>query len=188
MLKPSEQSTLRNHSHGRIDRNNSVLKVLAGLLVLSLLLACALPSRFIILNLSPSVAPGFYVAIGARPGAGQLVEFRLPRAFQDAYPQCAVCARSNTLILKPIAAGPGDHVDTTGSVLRINGITLAPIQTHDSQGRPLPVWRANRLLEHGEYFVFSGRVWNSLDSRYFGPIRDGDIVAVRAPLITWGPP
>jgi type IV secretory pathway protease TraF len=35
-----------------------------------------------------------------------------------------------------------------------------------------------------EYFVFSDRVANSFDSRYFGPISKAAIIGVYRPLIT----
>jgi len=33
--------------------------------------------------------------------------------------------------------------------------------------------------------VLSTRVWNSLDSRYLGPIRRDQIIAVRIPVSEW---
>lgn len=137
-------------------------------------------SRFIVLNLSPSVPLGLYVKIDDQPSAGQLVEFQLP-------PHIMGDGRHahHRVILKPIAAGPGDHIDTTGDWLLIDGRCVAPIFSVDSEGRPLPVWRARRVLHPGEFFVFSARVPNSFDSRYYGPIRREDIIAVRRPLWTW---
>ncbi|MGD8450901.1 MAG: S26 family signal peptidase [Phycisphaerae bacterium] len=159
--------------------------MLVGLLSVWVIITVKLPPRLITLNVSPSIAPGFYIAVRASPAVGSFVEFPLPQAFRDTLPGCAVCARQDALILKPIAAGPGDRVDTTGARLVINGVPLAPIRTQDSQGHPVPVWRANRVLGEDEYFAFSARVPNSLDSRYFGPIQRSDIVALRAPLVTW---
>lgn len=166
-------------------RRRTWLSVLIAVLILCGLITHVFRWRFVVLNLSPSIAPGLYVAVDAQPVAGQLAEFPLPQTFRGAFPECSACAREDTLILKPIAAGPGDHVDTTGGWLVINGARLAPIHTHDSQGHAVPVWRAKRVLCSDEFFVFSVRVPNSLDSRYFGPIQRTDIVAVRAPLVTW---
>jgi len=144
------------------------------------LLWYAAQTRFIVLNVSPSVPLGLYVKIDDRPSAGHLVEFQLP-------PHVMGDGRHarHRVILKPIAAGPGDHIDTTGDWLFINERCIAPIFTVDSEGQPLPVWRARRVLQPGEFFVFSARVPNSFDSRYFGPIRCEDIIAVRRPLWTW---
>lgn len=170
--------------HTRIRR----LAKFAAVLALWMLVASALPTRLVVVNLSSSVAPGLYAASGGHPSKARLIEFPIPQAFLERFPDSPIRTRRYALVLKPVAAGPGDHVDTTGSNLRINGTPLAAIQTHDSQGRPLPVWRADRMLETDEFFVFSPRAWNSLDSRYFGPIRRQDIVSVRTPLLTWGGP
>lgn len=137
--------------------------------------------RIVVMNLSPSISLGLYVAVDDEPAVGRLVEFRLPDATRDAAPYLR-----HRVLLKPIAAGPGDLIDTSGEVLWINGRRIAPIHTSDSQGRPLPVWRAKRVLEPDEFFVYSGRVPNSLDSRYYGPVRRSRIIAVRVPLWTWG--
>jgi len=137
-------------------------------------------TRFIVLNLSPSVPFGLYVEVHDELSAGRLVEFRLPPDTIDGHRSAR-----NRVILKPIAAGPGDQVDTTGDWLLINDRRVAPIFTMDSKGQPLPVWRARRLLQTGEYFLFSARVPNSFDSRYYGPVRRADIIAVRRPLWTW---
>jgi len=77
-------------------------------------------------------------------------------------------------------------VDTTGSFLVIDGRAIAPMPPNtDSAGRPLPVWRQSRVLGADEFFVFSGRIPNSFDSRCYGPIRREHIESVRRALITW---
>ena len=159
--------------------SHPVLTTLAALLLLAVTLAQVLPDRFFVLNLSPSVACRVYVLADAEPVIGNLVEFRTKELFGSGY----LCPHGT--ILKPIAAGPGDHIDTTGESLFINAERVAPIFTRDSEGRPLPVWRVNRVLERDEFFVLSTRVWNSLDSRYLGSIRRNQIVAVRVPLSDW---
>jgi type IV secretory pathway protease TraF len=157
-----------------------ILTTLATLLLVTVTLAKLLPDRFLVLNLSPSVAYRLYVLVDAEPGIGDLVEFRTPN---EAFHSDHLSPPSS--ILKPIAAGPGDRIDTTGECLFINGDRVAPIFTRDSEGLPLPVWRVNRTLESDEFFVLSTRVWNSLDSRYLGSIRRHQIIAVRVPVSDW---
>jgi len=159
--------------------SHPVLTALGVLMLVAVTLAQLLPDRFLVLNLSPSVACRLYVLVDAEPAIDDLVEFRPKDSFGSDY----LCPQGT--ILKPIAAGPGDHIDTTGESLFINAERVAPIFTRDSEGHPLPVWRVNRVLESDEFFVLSTRVWNSLDSRYLGPIRRKQILAVRVPLSDW---
>lgn len=139
-------------------------------------------NRHFVVNLSPSLPYGLYRRIADEPARGRLVEFRLP---------IEPPSRARTpvqLVLKPIIAGQGDYVDTSGDSLWINGRPVAPIHRTDSAGRALPVWRASRRLEEDEFFTYSARVPNSFDSRYYGPVRRRDILAVYVPLWTLGEP
>jgi type IV secretory pathway protease TraF len=66
--------------------------------------------------------------------------------------------------------------------LRINGRDRAPIAVRDSCGVTLPRWTGCRRLGTSELFVFSDRVPNSFDSRYFGPIDRTSVVGVYKPV------
>jgi conjugative transfer signal peptidase TraF len=162
------------------------LRVAVGLLGMWAVLPTVVGQRVIVINTSPSVAPGLYVRCTTEPAVGQIVDFRIP-----ARARYYIAARTGQTgddwyILKPIAAGPGDRVDTTGTALMINGraVALMPPES-DGAGRPLPMWRENRVLGPDEFFVFSDRIPTSFDSRCYGPIRKGDIAAVRNALIVW---
>jgi conjugative transfer signal peptidase TraF len=87
-------------------------------------------------------------------------------------------------MLKAVAAGPGDSVCTAADHLVINGRDLAPIASRDGEGRALPRWTACRQLGPDELFVFSARVPNSFDSRYFGPVSRTAVMGVFNPLLT----
>ena len=156
-----------------------------GLLSLWITLSFLLANRQLVINTSPSVAPGIYLRVNERPAVGGIVDFRIPARAWPYIPKCTGRAGRHWYILKPIAAGPGDTVNTMGRWLYINGRKIAPIYTHDEKGRALPHWRADCVLGPCEYFVYSSRIWNSFDSRYYGPIRLHQIAAVRVPLITW---
>jgi type IV secretory pathway protease TraF len=86
-------------------------------------------------------------------------------------------------LLKTVAAGPGDHVCAAGGRLIIAGQYRAPIAWSDRRGRVLPHWAGCRRLAPDELFVFSDRVPDSFDSRYFGPIARRDVLGVFAPLV-----
>jgi conjugative transfer signal peptidase TraF len=157
---------------------------LIGLLALGI--ASAYGRRTFVINTSPSVAPGLYVRSAGKPAVGQIVDFRIPIAAEPYIYARTGQTGDDWYILKPIVAGPGDRVDTTGNWLIINGHRIAPMPSSNGHaGRSLPIWRANRALRPDEFFVFSGRIPNSFDSRCYGPIRSEEIESIRKPLITW---
>lgn len=137
------------------------------------------------INFSASLPRGVYVRCAGAPEAGSLIEFELPKTSRSDTPGHDPGRRYPARLLKPIAATGGDQIDTTGAFLLIDGRRVAPMTTHDSHGNPLPVWRAKRTLTADEFFVFSDRVPNSLDSRHFGPIRRNQTVCVRRPWLIW---
>ncbi len=158
------------------------LAVTAALGVASALLA----DRQVVLNTSPSVPPGLYARSSDPPAVGRLVDFCIPPAARPYVLARAGRDGRDWYILKPIVAGPGDRVDTTGSWLTVNGRPIAPMPpAADGFGRALPVWRAWRPLRAGEFLVVSTRIANSFDSRCYGPVTAGQIAAVRVPLVTW---
>jgi len=164
-----------------INKFIPVLAVLGMWMTLSLLLA----HRQIVINTSPSVAPGLYMRVNEKPQVGRIIDFRIPHLAWAYIKERTGHTGKHWYILKPIAAGPGDRINTIGPWLYINGRKTAPIYIHDEKGRLLPHWRADCVLGPGEYFVYSSRIWNSFDSRYYGPIRRRHIAAVRAPLVNW---
>jgi type IV secretory pathway protease TraF len=86
-------------------------------------------------------------------------------------------------LVKSLAAGPGDHVCTTDG-LTINGKWIAPVFDDAGDGVPLPRWRECRVLTTGEWFAYAPRIPNSLDGRYYGPVREADIIGVYLPVWT----
>lgn len=142
--------------------------------------------RQIVINTSPSVRPGLYVRSSASPRVGAIVDFRIPPMAREYVRARTGNAGEDWYILKPVAAGPGDRVDTTGDWLVINGRRIAPMPPPDNGNRlRLPIWRSRRALGSDEFFVFSDRIPNSFDSRCYGRIRRDQIEAVRRPLLTW---
>jgi conjugative transfer signal peptidase TraF len=143
-------------------------------------------NRQIVINTSPSVWPGLYVRSSAPPHVGEIIDFRIPLAAREYVRARTGNDGEDWYILKPVAAGPGDRVDTTGNWLVINGRRIAPMPPGtDHYNRHLPIWRGSRALGPNEFFVFSSRIPNSFDSRCYGPIPREQIDAVRTPLITW---
>jgi conjugative transfer signal peptidase TraF len=170
----------------QIDRARRVLLRIGAIVVVLAILPEIGTRRVLVINTSPSVAPGLYLRSSDEPAVGKLVDFCIPPAARDYVRGRTGSDGENWYILKPIAAGPGDFVDTSGGWLLINGQRIAPMPPQaDSAGRPLPRWRESRRLSADEFFVFSNRIPNSFDSRCYGPIRRQQIETVRCALITW---
>lgn len=89
--------------------------------------------------------------------------------------------------MKPEVAHEGDIVEFNSHGVAVNGRPLsnsAPLQ-FDAQGRPLEHWRFSRFkVRQGETWVISSYNPRSFDSRYFGPITNGQIRHHLIPLFT----
>jgi conjugative transfer signal peptidase TraF len=155
---------------------------LAALIPAPIALAQAATSAPVILiNDSPSEPTGLYIHAPDEPAVGRIIAFRPP---PGAWPYVgqAMPERARTSILKTIRAGEGDVVCARDQQLTINGARLASIARVDRRGRALPQWAGCRRLAQGEFFVFSARIPNSFDSRYYGPVRPSDVIGVYRPL------
>lgn len=131
----------------------------------------------IVWNRTPSMPEGFYVrSFGEAPAVGKIIAFPAPPSVVD-YAQKQGATGNLPWLIKPLAAGVGDHVCVTDH-LTINGQTIAPVFDTAPDGMPLPRWRECRVLADGEWFAYAPRRPDSLDSRYYGPVRDADVIGV----------
>jgi conjugative transfer signal peptidase TraF len=165
-----------------------------ALLFVGVVLAAGLPllslaqahRNLLLINRTPSEPLGVYVrAPGAPVRVSAVIAFPAPAAAFP-YADRREGFLHETPILKAVAALAGDRVCTLGGVLTINGVRRAPIAARDSRGVPLPHWTACRRLAAGEAFVFSNRVPNSFDSRYFGPVAVASAQVYRPLLVVRG--
>ncbi|MDH1180075.1 S26 family signal peptidase [Achromobacter mucicolens] len=141
----------------------------------------------LVYNASDSVPRGFYVIRMQPPRIGDAILTHLPA------PAARLAAERHYLptgvpLVKPIAAGYGDHVCVRNGVVRINGRVVTLALTHDRQSRPLTAWPGCRLLAEHEWFLLSTVHAASYDSRYFGPVPRTAAYGVAVPLWTWGTP
>jgi len=158
-------------------RRGRSAELLVSLAAVPIIATLVVQHPLLIANRTPSEPEGLYLRTFGAPKVGRIIAFQAPAAaFPYADRRLAYLHR--TPILKVIAAGPGDHVCTSHDVLNINGQDRAPILRQDGEGTALPRWRGCRALEPGEFFVFSDRVPNSFDSRYFGPVSRGAVIGV----------
>ena len=77
-------------------------------------------------------------------------------------------------LAKPVVGLPGDTIVVDLQAVSVNGTRLArsaPLD-RDRAGRPVVARFGTHVLGEGEYWLHSGRVATSIDSRYAGPVRD----------------
>lgn len=147
-----------------------------GLVALAAIVGLSIPfARLFAINPTESLPRGVYMKTDAPIAVGAVVEFKTPESVR------AHLAGQFDHLLKPVVAGPGETVDTTGGEVILNGAVVAnsALLDHDSQGRAVETWRERRVLGADEFFVLSTRIPNSVDSRYFGPIHRSQIESVR---------
>lgn len=136
-------------------------------------------------NDSASVPLGFWLRTTQPVALGEIVGFPPPQAAM-AYVAAHMPAYAHgKLILKYVVATAGDRICRAGEAFTVNGRLYGLAATKDGVGVNLPQWQGCQILAPGEVAVFSNRIPNSFDSRYYGPIPAGNIVGVYRPLWTW---
>ncbi|WP_299950114.1 S26 family signal peptidase [Hyphomonas sp. BRH_c22] len=107
---------------------------------------------------------------------GDLVVSNLPEAASRLAIQRRYLA-SGIPVIKTVRALEGDTVCAVDGVLFINGTPTVRLLSEDSLGRALPSpWKACRLLHAGDVLLLSERTPDSFDGRYFGTVRESDII------------
>jgi type IV secretory pathway protease TraF len=140
----------------RCARSRRLLKVALGSMVVWAILPSLFGHRVVVINTSPSVAPGLYMRYAIEPAVGRIIDFRIPYRARPYVQRRTGQDGEDWYILKPIAAGPGDRVDTTGSSLVINGRATAPMPPDlDGAGR----------FQYGEKIACSRRMSFSFSPR-----------------------
>ena len=141
-------------------------------------LACAVASH-LIWNRTPSLPLGVYMRTPSGcVGEGALVALRIPPAVRTLIHERRYLP-DGSLLIKPVAAVPGDYVCTRAGIRFINGEPFGSVLSRDSEGRDLPVYRACGVLPAGQVFLASHHP-RSFDSRNFGPV---DVHALQGTVI-----
>jgi type IV secretory pathway protease TraF len=176
-LPSSSSSASSSPSKGR-SIGSRLWPLAVGIAALGAVLAARSAGPLATWNHTPSLPEGLYVrSILEQPAVGRIVAFPAPAAALD-YARRRGGSGDPVLFLKPLAAGPGDHVCTVSGDLAINGQRLAPVLAAGPDGVPLPRWDGCRDLVPGEWFAYAPRLPNSFDGRYYGPVREADMVGV----------
>ena len=156
----------------------ALLGVAAGIGLLSF--SDAGPHPVLVWNASPSQPVGLYRVERRSVRVGDRVLVSLPPRV------AAFAARRGYLgrrayLLKPIAAMARERVCRWGAQVSVRGQRAVRAQARDRVGRALPVWQGCHHLRSGELFLLAADP-DSFDSRYFGAVPRGAIVA-RAVLV-----
>lgn len=142
----------------------------------------------IAINDSASVPIGFWQRLPYRAShvtIGTVIGFR-PNALAMSYvrPHMPEYVKRMT-IQKYVVGLPGQTMCRKGRGFSIDGRLLGYAAMRDSDGNALPDWSGCHVLKPGEYAVFSDRIPNSFDSRYYGAVKSADIRGIYKPLLTW---
>ena len=147
-------------------------------------LSLADPAPRLIWNVTASTPVGLYSL--APPGAlrvGDLIAVRPPSPIADILAPGDFLPRG-VLMLKPVAALPGQTICRDGDAIRIDGRAVGAALDRDHLRRALPRWSGCRSLRPGELFLMNPAVPQSLDGRYFGPTPAAAVVGQAQPIWT----
>lgn len=140
------------------------------------------------INVTPSMPIGLWIVqpLTSKPERGLIVAICADRGPSSpvAGAHGLSCPDGHPLLLKPVAAIPGDHVSVGEAGLSVNGKSLP-----DSRARPVT---GPQAMPFGHYTVADGEIWviatghpRSYDSRYLGPLPISNIRGRASPILVW---
>lgn len=135
-----------------------------------------------LINESPSLPKGVYLRLrGREPSKGAVVAVPQPASTRRYLAGLGVPAE--VLLIKRVAAVGGEVVcRTKGRVT--TPVRIVETRLRDGRGVALPAWTGCLTLAADELFLL-GDTDSSFDSRYFGPVRRGEIEGVYQEGVTW---
>jgi type IV secretory pathway protease TraF len=143
-----------------------------------------MPTRLFLINQTPSAPPGVYGRVSEHASTGAYLAFRAEGTGFDALSRIGF-ELPGIPLLKPIVAGPGEQVCFLGDRFQLGNGRTIPLGDPHWRGTELPLWPGCRILQPGEYFVYSDRIPNSLDSRHFGPVTDAMVIGSYELIWAW---
>jgi conjugative transfer signal peptidase TraF len=151
----------------------------SSLVLGGLVLAAVVSTRWVRLNLSPSLPYGLYrlAALRAPLPRGALVVLPVPASVQP-------WRWWFSPLLKPVAGVPGGVVCHLGGTLYVDSIDYGAVH-QAAHGMPLPrIGEGCSVIPEAHVFLAT-HAPKSLDSRYFGLVPVGALTAQAFPLWTW---
>jgi type IV secretory pathway protease TraF len=134
----------------------------------------------LIWNASESVPRGMYFVAKHQPMIGEIAVIK-PADWVQLYASSRGYLPQNVWLLKPIFAANPSIICRFGSYVFVDGKYVAKVKIVDKLHRRLPVWKGCKALTSTQYVVL-GQRRDSFDSRYFGPIEQGQIIGTAFPL------
>jgi conjugative transfer signal peptidase TraF len=168
-----------------VSRKGGAILALVMALGIAGLLKPADHSNDRLINDSASVPLGLWSRAAAPVEKGAVIGFRPPPAAIGYVAAHMPAYLHHKLILKYVVAMAGDRICREGASFTVDGRELGKASSTDAQGAALPAWTGCSTLGPGEVAVFSNRIPNSFDSRYYGAIPASNIVGVYRPVWTW---
>lgn len=166
--------------HGYAITTISLAALFGGLFVAVALLA---PHPRLLWNATASAPIGLYRLTAVdRPGLGEMVAVMPPPSLARFMAERRYLPLGVPL-LKHVAARPGARICRKGARVTIDGRMVATAQTHDSHGRPLPIWRGCHVLKPTALFLLNTAP-DSMDGRYFGPLPVTSLLGRATPVLT----
>lgn len=153
--------------------------------VVAVVMPARSPVPWLVYNGSGSAPLGWYRVVHRTPTPGETAVLR-PSEATESMLAMATSHPPNIPLLKRVAAVEGDKVCRVRTVVFVNGEALAEALERDPAGRPLPVWEGCVTLQTGQFFLLNDHPF-SFDSRYFGPVAEGQMIGVARPIWIWNP-
>jgi conjugative transfer signal peptidase TraF len=138
----------------------------------------------VIWNASPSAPLGLYrVRHVDRLAVSDLVLVDPPVALERFIDERGYLP-PDTPLLKHVGGLPGQTVCRIDRTITVDGVQMGVALESDRLHRPMPVWQGCHRIAADEVFLMNRDVVDSLDGRYFGPIRSSSILGSAVPLWT----
>ncbi|MCA3694790.1 S26 family signal peptidase [Aquidulcibacter sp.] len=137
-----------------------------------------------IINETPSMPKGLYVRTGdaQKLKRGEIIGLPMPKAARD-YLVGKLGYPADTLLIKRVAAIPGDTVCRKTSMLTVSGQQLQA-KDQDMRGNALPNWQGCHQLSKNEVFLLGDHP-GSFDSRYFGSVSRQELSGSYRQVFSW---
>jgi conjugative transfer signal peptidase TraF len=160
------------------------LVITNGLLVAQSFMPNQRNAPLAIINETPSMQKGLYIRTGdaQKLKRGEIVAMPMPKSAKD-YLVGTLGYPADTLLIKRVAALPGDIVCRQSDTVTVAGKTLQA-NARDRHDNALRDWQGCYKLTNERIFI-QGDHSGSFDSRYFGPVSQHALSGTYRQVLSW---